>query len=302
MPSDPYRAHADFIKPAAATNEMWRVLVMIMGFEVAFWIGPALVTLLLPPTAVAAYVEGVSALATLGQFGTFGITALVFVLLLRRVHHRGFWSLIGPPGRAAVDLWRTAVTVGGVLLLIELLPPWIRFADLAEVRPVGQWLALLPLAIVALLIQVTTEEVYFRGYLQQQLACRSRSPLLWMGLPSLMFGVSHYYSGIGPADSTIYVIWATAVGLACADLTARTGTLGAAIGMHFANNAFGLLLFGTAGFPATGLALFLLPAFDPAEIDYSLIVLATPGGVLQICLTLVGVLVLWLAARIAIRR
>ncbi|MBE0412006.1 CPBP family intramembrane glutamic endopeptidase [Yoonia sp.] len=302
MSRDPYTAHADFIRPATACTDMRRVLVMVAGFELAFWFAPVIVGLLLPEPLRNGYVEGTSAFATLLQFGTFGITALIFVRMLQRVHGRGFWSLIGPPEPAMTSVWRVTLAVGAVLLALEILPPWIAFAELAEVRSLLRWVAFLPLALVVLVIQVTTEEIYFRGYLQQQLAVRSSSRILWMGLPSLIFGLSHYYNGIGPADSTLYVIWATALGLACADLTARSGNLGAAIGLHLANNAFALLLVGIAGWPASGLALFLYPAFDPADYDYSLRALATLGGVLEILSSVAMVFVLWLAARIAIRR
>lgn len=302
MTRDPYSAHLAFVRPAAAKCEIWRVMVMVAGFEIAFWFAPVLVGGLLPGPLRTAYFEGVSAFATLAQFATFGVTMALFVRLLHRVHDRGFWSLIGRPDTALADLWRTTWAVGLVLLLIEILPPWAALDEVAEVRNLLRWVALLPFALIVLVVQVTTEEIYFRGYLQQQLACRSANPLLWMGVPSLIFGLSHYYSGIGVADSVLYVVWATALGLACADLTARTGTLGAAIGLHLANNVFALLLFGVAGWPSSGLALFLFPAFDPADYDYSAQVLFTPGGFLELLSTVGMVFVLWLAARIAIRR
>lgn len=302
MTRDPYSAHLAFVRPAAAKNEMWRVLVMVAGFEIAFWFAPVLVGGLLPGSLRTTYFEGVTAFATLTQFATFGVTMALFVRLLHRVHDRGFWSLIGRPDAAVADLWRTTWAVGLVLLVLEILPPWAPLGDLAEVRNLLRWLALLPFALIVLVIQVTTEEIYFRGYLQQQLACRSANPVLWMGLPSLIFGLSHYYSGIGAADSTLYVIWATALGLACADLTARTGTLGAAIGLHLANNMFALLLFGIEGWPSSGLALFLFPSFDPADYDYSVQVLFTLGGFLELLSTVGMVFVLWLAARVAVRR
>lgn len=302
MTRDPYTAHAEFIRPAAAHSDIWRVMVMVAGFEMAFWFAPVLVGGLLPMPIRAGYVAGVSPLATLAQFATFGIAAFIFVRLLHHVHHRGFWSLVGRPANAAADLWRVTLCVTLVLLVIEVLPPWIAFSELAEVRSIARWAAFIPLALVVLAIQVVTEEIYFRGYLQQQLAVRSTSPILWMGLPSLIFGLSHYYNGIGPADSVIYVIWATALGLACADLTARTGNLGAAIGLHLANNTFALLLISVQGWPASGLALLLYPDFDPADYDFSLQALATFGGVLEILASLGVVFVLWLAARIVIKR
>ena len=62
-----------------------------------------------------------------------------------------------------------------------------------------------------------------------------------MVLPSVMFGALHFWNGNGAAEGVLWAIWATALGIACADLTARTGNLGAAIGLHMANNVFALL-------------------------------------------------------------
>ena len=97
-------------------------------------------------------------------------------------------------------------------------------------RSLTVWLALLPFAVLAILIQVTTEEIVFRGYLQQQFACLSSSRWVWMFLPSLLFGTWHFWNGNSVAEGQDYVVWATKLELACADLPARTGNQGAAIG------------------------------------------------------------------------
>ena len=301
MASDPYHAHAAFVRPAARHTEVWRILLMIMGFEAAFWLTPNLLVLLLPSELCNAYVEGTSTSATLLQFASLGIVAALFVALLRRVHERGFWSLIGRADIALPDLLQTTLQVGTVLLFIGILPTGGGGEDTPEMRPFLTWLMLLPLSLLVILIQVTTEELYFRGYLQQQLACRSNRPLLWMGLPSLIFGLAHFSGGIGMADSVLYVIWATALGMACADLTARTGTLGAAVGLHFANNIFAVLIVGYEDWPGSGLALFMYPAFDPSDYDNSIGALFTLGGVLETMAAVGMVAVLWLAARVAVR-
>ena len=92
------------------------------------------------------------------------------------------------------------------------------------------------------------------------------------------------------------MIWATALGLACADLTARTGNIGAAIGLHIANNLFAFVVSGVQGWPSSGLALLLFPYEDPFAYDYSLEALFE---IITMCLS---VHVMWLAARIAIKK
>ncbi len=299
----PYAAHRAFVAPAWQRRELWRIGVMIVGFELAFDIAPQLVAAILPnEAAVASYYEGVSKWATLLQLATFGVTAFLFVLLLRRVHRRGFWSLIGAPGWALSDLWRVSIAVGGILLLLEALPPWVSAGDGVEMRNLAGWLVTIPLVLAVLIIQVGTEEIYFRGYLQQQFACLSRARFVWMLAPSLMFGVSHYANGLGVADGVMWVIWATMLGLACADLTARTGALGAAIGLHLANNLFALLIVGIEGWPTSGLALFVYPALDRSDMDTSAAMLATPAALFELTIMCLTVLIMWLSARITLRR
>ena len=299
----PYAAHHSFIAPAFAARDPWRVLAMIVSFALVFAISPVILTAFLPTqAAVDAFYEGTTAFGTLAQLFSFGIAATGFLVLLRLLHGRGLWSLIGPVQAARHDLIKVAWAVAIWLFILELLPPWINPADLAEVRAFGPWLSLVPVALAALLIQVGTEEIFFRGYLQQQFACLWDSKLAWMVLPSLMFGALHYWNGNGAAEGMIWAIWATALGIACADLTARSGNLGAAIGLHLTNNAFALLLVAVKDWPASGLALFLYPYEDPELYAYGLEALWSPWIIFQLISMLVSVVIMWLAARIALQR
>ncbi len=300
---DPYAPFREFIRPALRAPELWRVLVVIVLFEAVFALSPAVVTFFMTSEAqVDAFYEGTTAFGTLAQFASFGIAALGFLVLLRRLHGRGLWSLLGPPQAFWHDLFRVGGMVGLWLLILEILPPWINPDDLAQVRDFGVWVSLIPITLVALLIQVGTEEMVFRGYLQQQFACLSSSRWTWMVLPSVMFGGLHYWNGNGAAEGVIWAIWATCLGIACADLTARTGNLGAAMGLHIANNAFALLIVAVEGWPASGLALFLYPYEDPALYAYGIEAVFSPFVIYQLLVMLLSLWIMWIAARIAIRR
>lgn len=301
--ADPYARHIDFIRPAWERPQMWRVMVTVVAFEVVFALSPDIFAAFLPTdAAVDAFFEGTTAFGTLAQFFSFGVTAVGFIAVVRLLHGRGFWSLVGPAADAKRDLIRVCGAVALWLFALELLPPWINTADLAEVRNLGAWLVLVPVALLALLVQVGTEEIFFRGYLQQQFACVSRSRWAWMVVPSAMFGALHFWNGNGAAEGAMWAVWATVLGLACADLTARSGNLGAAIGLHLANNAFALLVVGVKGWPSSGVALFLYPYEDPALYSYGLEALWTPWVVFQLLTMLLSIAIMWLAARIAIQR
>lgn len=301
--SNPYAAHRAFIRPAWQAAELWRVIAVVVLFEIVFALTPQIFTAFLPTeAAVDEFYEGTTAFGTLTQFFSFGVAGVGFVVLLNLIHRRGFWTLIGPAEAAKRDLIRVAWAVGVWLLVLEFMPPWINTADLAEVRDLGTWAVMIPFALAALLIQVGTEEIFFRGYLQQQLACISNSRWIWMFVPSAMFGALHFWNGNGAAEGTIWAIWAMVLGLACADLTARTGNLGAAIGLHLSNNAFALLVVGVKDWPSSGLALFLYPYEDPALYSYGAEYLFTPWVIFQLLTMLTTVVIMWLAARIALQR
>lgn len=146
------------------------------------------------------------------------------------------------------------VVVGGGLGL-ALLP----FAPALEpATPGGVWLVFLPLALFGILIQTGAEELVFRGYLQQQLAARFASPLVWLVFPSVLFGLAHYAPDALGGHAWLVVAATGLFGLIAADLTARSGALGLAWGLHFANNALAILVVSAMG-GLDGLALFRVP-------------------------------------------
>nr|WP_255697260.1 CPBP family intramembrane glutamic endopeptidase [Sinirhodobacter sp. WL0062] len=162
--------------------------------------------------------------------------------------------------------------------------------DVGAATPFAVLLRWLPVALPLLLIQVTAEEVVFRGYLLQQLGVRSARPLVWMALPSALFGVLHYAPGDFGANAIWPALWAFVFGCLAADLTARTGNLGAALAMHFATNFSSIFLVGLYG-NLDGLALYTL-VINNRDLASLAPYLATD---------FVGMLVSWLLARLMLR-
>jgi len=298
----PYEPMREFRRPALHDASLGTVLSIIVAMEIVFAVGPALPMLFMTSAARASFEAGETPFAVIQQLLTFAIFAWALTAMVRKFHGRGFWSMVGPPIDTVRNMTLAGISVGMVLALQAVLPPWIDMSTVAEVRPFLPWLLWIPVAIAALVVQTGMEELYFRGYLQQQFAALSDKRWVWMGLPPLLFGIGHYMNSYGPADGVLYVIWATALGLACADLTARTGNIGAAIGLHIANNLFAFIISGVEGWPSSGLALILFPYEDPFDYDYSLSTLFALWSILEILVMLLSVYVMWLAARIAIRR
>ena len=299
---DPYNAHSHFIKPAWVLADPWRIAVVLIGFELAFIATPELIYYLTPWSVYnATYNQSETAFGTTLEFLSFGVVLALFVGLVRLFHRRGLQSLLGY-GPLIANYLRAGLFVGIALFVVEIAPPFIEWRDIVETRDFVPWLLWLGPALVAITIQSATEEIVYRGYLQQQLAVMAQSRWVWMGVPSVMFGAAHYFNGYGPSEGLLWAFWATLLGLACADLTARTGNLGAAIGLHTVNNMFASVIVGIDGWPSSGLARYIYAYVDQSIYDYSLHTLLQPWALMEVLISATGVAVMWLAARLAIRR
>ncbi|QDC11176.1 CPBP family intramembrane metalloprotease [Oceanicola sp. D3] len=186
---------------------------------------------------------------------TFGGMALGPVLAAAALHFRGPNTIFGPWG----DWWRGFVTAFGVValvfggLMVASAAIWPPVANLE----MGRWLIWMPLALPLLFLQIAAEEILFRGYLMQQLAARFAARWIWFTLPALAFGLLHWDPEAG-RNLPLVLLSAFAFGLVAADLTERTGSLGAAMGFHFANNLLALFIVSIEG-TITGLALYVTP-------------------------------------------
>ncbi|MFK7940222.1 MAG: lysostaphin resistance A-like protein [Roseovarius sp.] len=228
-------------------------------------------------------------IAVLISLYSFGITIIALALCMRVAHRRSWISTLGAPTRAFSQF--IAVTKGLLIFnAVLFLLPSPEGLQLSLHMALGLWLLYLPLTLIGVLIQTSAEELVFRGYLQSQLAARFKSAKVWIVLPSLLFGMLHFNPNVDETAAWIVVVWAFCFGLAAADLTARTGTLGAAIALHFVNNAF-VMAFVAAENDFDGAALFTMP-FDISDTD--LMITWMP---IEFMILLCG----WLIARLACR-
>ena len=92
-----------------------------------------------------------------------------------------------------------------------------------------------------------------------------------------LFGLHFFTALITSTDAS----WATFIfGLCAADLTARTGSIAAAWGFHFANNRVALLAISLPG-SISGLALYLTPfRAEDTEVVMPMILLDIPVTIL----------------------
>ncbi len=261
--SDLFRVHQGYIQPAKAKSELWRVVVTlivfaglyiaftvgIMGFGMVFATAEELSAITAGPNFNTPYLMVIIMTSFLGMTGGLVLATLI-------VHRRGLKSLLGVRANffkgfamAALCVW----ALFGVSVSFSAMPD-----NVVENLPYDQWLRWLPLALVFLLIQVSAEEFVFRGYIQQQLAAKFSSPWVWMVIPSLIFGSLHYNPAELGSNAWLAVVQTIFIALLMADLTMRTGNLGAAIGLHFANNVIGVL-YTSLGESLSGFSRYVLP-------------------------------------------
>lgn len=293
--SPPYQNMTALAAPARLRAEVWRTA---LGLLLAAVFTVLIVVAVTIPVAVLVGGDAARRIMTAAFSANTapGVIGLLFsflpimlgmgfsVLVLMR---RNPLRLFGP----LIPFLRNFVRIGVPLMALGLLimPLTITGDDVAPHLTLAQLAPWLPAALIGLLVQTATEEVIFRGYLQQQLAARFASRWVWLAVPSLLFGLAHY-SGATPLPITLMtMLWAGCFGLAAADLTARTGNLGAGLALHFTNNVSAILLVGFAG-PLGGLSLYsVTPSGDAAVLIY-------------FAQDSVSLLVAWLIARLILRR
>ncbi len=297
-----YARHAALSDSARPTAALPRLILGVALIEALYAAARGSIDALLTGAKsglAVSYYYGDTPQGLLFQLSSFGFLIAATILVARWGHGRGLFALIGDFSAFKHDLIKSFLWVMALMLAMEAIPPWWDMTQIDHFRDTAVWLALLLPALVALLIQTGAEELLYRGYIQSQLAARFSHPLVWMGLPSALFAAVHWDNGATPIESAQYTIWAFLFGLAAADLTARTGNLGAALGLHLANNAFAFLLFAEVEGPDSGLALAL---FTPGALSGNGAPMETAFLTFPFFLELCGVGLMWLAARLTLPR
>ncbi len=250
--------------------EAWRTLtglltvagvyILITGLAI-FGIG--IIFSFVDPASLEGLLQGelnkATLIAFLGCFAGAHIGVWIAAHALHQCRYAAFWG-VEPrfqTRRFLVAAGLVFLVIGSLIGLSALIAPPTRQLEI----PI--WLTLLLPTLLVLLIQTSAEELLFRGYLQPLLATRFTSPLIWWVIPAILFGALHWQpSNFGP-NAWLVVVAASIMGLITGDVTARTGNISAAFGLHFANNAIGLLVVATPG-DLSALSLFI-DSIDPAD-------------------------------------
>jgi membrane protease YdiL (CAAX protease family) len=294
-----YGPHEALVAPARERSQVWRLVIgLIIAAGVYLLCNQFLFRNLFAflgeagPSFFDALDSGSTPFAMLVLLGSFGFMIVGVAVAVRVAHQRGILGVIGDLRLTFSQFFDVLIVLVVINLAIWALPPWSWGEEgFVPNMDFSAWMILLPFSITAILIQVSAEEILFRGYIQQQLAARFASPLIWMLIPSLLFGAGHYLPEEAGENAVMIALWAVVFGVLMADLTARAGTLGPAIATHLVNNLSAILIVSLPD-ELSGLSLFLAPfsMSDTAEIRAWLPV------------DFAAMIVAWLGARLALRR
>jgi len=176
----------------------------------------------------------------------FGSTALLLYLWVRIKEGRGFSSL-GFRGRGAFTKFLAGLLLGAGMMTLGVLIP-AALGDLATGRSEHDAtgtgaLGLLAVLLVVFILQGSTEEIVFRGYM---LPIGIRQMPAWVAVvaTSVIFAVMHIGAGvIGTTNIVLYAIFASL-------LTIQQGSLWMICGFHagwnyFQGNVFGVPVSGS---------------------------------------------------------
>lgn len=260
---------SSFWAPASLRPEIWRTLLGFILIHAVFF-GVTFVVFITGAALSGSRPEQILAADTPFRATVFFLTFLGYhlgvFLVIRLLHKRSFRSLLGPSERVNWQHFRRglyvalAISVAAIALQIILSIPFPpeNQETARQSMPFSRWALLVTPAIALVFVQIFAEELVFRGYVLQQIRARFKSVWVWAVLPSLAFGILHFDTQTYGINAYFYVLHTTVVGVILSVVTLKTGNIGAAAGLHFANNAM-LLVSATEG-AMDGFSLFLVPA------------------------------------------
>ena len=291
-----YKLHERLVAPARDKSDILRLIFGLLTitflYITMFMLGGHVVSVIMGDAWAQAVVTspGLTSpgqmLTILGSFG-FMIIAVCSVVVL--LHHRSPMTLLGGfrlPTAQFFQAMRNLLPYMALLVTFAFVTE-----DLQPNLTLELWLSLLPFTLLFLLVQVSAEELVFRGYLQSQLAALGLHKSIWVLLPAVLFGLLHYDPIIMGSAAPWIVLWAICFGVLAADLTARSGTLGPTVAFHFTVNFLSIGVIGISDYLG-GLNLY----------SYPFSITDTANLITYLPLDTIGMLLAYLSVRLALRR
>ena len=215
----------------------------------------------------------------LSLWGRFFFTFFPFILLLavlflvwRLLHGKSVLSLITGSDRFRIHLFLRGLILWIILSAAADTVQYFFHRDYYSFSfsPV-EWLKLLPAALIFILPQIMLEETFFRGYLIKGGTLFMGNPLIPLLSVSLLFGLLHSANPeVTRYGAAIMMPQYIGMGLFLAYLSWRTDGLELSMGVHMANNSWGLLIVNSGGTAFQTPAPVTMTSWDPLSSLISL--------------------------------
>ena len=191
-------------------NQIWKyILVIIVGFFLGQMVGsiPLIIVLVIKMTQKGSDFEMPENLANFSAYGIdpnvglvlmvipFITSLIIGILIIRGFHQRNYKDVING-GRSirwnrfwlGVIVW--GVLAGGYMLIDFLINP----ANFEVQFNAASFFPLLFISVLLIPIQSGTAEFFFRGYLAQGVAARTKSRWLAVLIPGIVFALIHSFN------------------------------------------------------------------------------------------------------------
>lgn len=201
--------------------------------------------------------QSVAATIVKTTFFGFIVSFLLIPLIPALLNQRPWWSIAMPARRIETTnlLIGACIAVAAMValhfigFLVE--PDAYQFAGLDP----RSWIPMLLIVAVAYFVQVSAEEMVYRGYLTQFVSAFTRSPLLILVIPALVFALPHF-GNVAGSSGFLSLLPYMIMGLTYGLLAYRSGSLWMSAGVHLGNNWFITMFVGNAAEKIPKMSLF----------------------------------------------
>ncbi len=184
-------------------------------------------------------------------------------LSMRFIHRRPFQTLVTPARSFAWGrLFQGFVVWFGLVSLMSLVEALLYPGRYVWSLDPGKFFPFLILALIFIPIQTSAEELFFRGYILQEIGLTMKNIWVLSIISGVLFGLPHLLNPEASVNFPLLGFYYFAFGFCLAFITLREGKLELALGAHAANNLFSVII---ANYTITALpspSLFTIQVLD----------------------------------------
>lgn len=201
---------------------------------------------------------------------------LGIIIAIKAIHKRSFKSLINPKEKINWKRFYIGFIVFFILVcLASLIEYFIEPSAVELYSPLNKLIMFFPLAIIITLIQTSTEELFFRGYLLQGFGQVIKNPLILSIISGIIFTIPHLGNPEVSHSTLLLPLSYFTTGFLLAIITLKSNSLELALGAHAANNFFVAFVQNYKDSALEGTySIFITSRFEPLYSLVSTIVVA----------------------------